>query len=230
MRVTTVVIADDQALVRSGFRLILDSEADIAVVGEASDGAEAVAICRELHPDVVLMDVQMPNLDGIEATRALLSETDQRPRVLMLTTFDTDEYVYDAIRAGASGFMLKDVSARTLIEAVRTVAVGDAIVAPSITRRLLADFTRAPTPRSDGVPPSFAALTERELDVARLLARGQSNGEIAQHLFLGEATIKTHVTAILAKLAVRDRVQVVVLAYETGFIRPRSHEVGDRVE
>jgi DNA-binding NarL/FixJ family response regulator len=216
----SVVIADDQALVRSGFRLILDSEPDISVVGEAADGIEAVTLCRERRPTVVLMDVQMPILDGIDAARSLLADPEQPTRVLILTTFDADTYVYDAIRAGASGFMLKDVSALTLIEAVRTVAAGEAIVAPSITKRLLAAFTRAPEPSAGGVPAPFVALTERELDVARLVAQGQSNSEIARGLFLGEATVKTHVTSILAKLGVRDRVQVVVAAYESGLVRP----------
>jgi DNA-binding NarL/FixJ family response regulator len=220
MTMITVVIADDQALVRSGFRLILDSQPDISVVGEAADGIEAVTLCRELRPTVVLMDVQMPSLDGIDAARSLLADPEQPTRVLILTTFDADAYVYDAIRAGASGFMLKDVSALTLIEAVRTVAAGDAIVAPAITKRLLAAFTQAPMPHTDGVPPPFTALTDRELDVARLLAQGQANGEIARALFLGEATVKTHVTSILAKLGVRDRVQVVVAAYESGLVRP----------
>lgn len=222
MTAITVVIADDQALVRSGFRLILDSEPDIAVVGEAADGVEAVTLCRELRPRVVLMDVQMPNLDGIDAARSLLADQEQPTRVLILTTFDADTYVYEAIRAGASGFMLKDVSALTLIEAVRTVAAGEAIVAPAITKRLLAAFTQAPEPSSSGVPTPFASLTERELDVARLVAQGKSNSEIAGVLFLGEATVKTHVTAILSKLGVRDRIQVVIVAYETGLVRPGS--------
>lgn len=215
-----VLIADDQALVRSGFRLILDSQPDIVVVGEAGDGQEALALARELHPDLILMDVRMPVTDGIEATRALLSDPGRHTRVLMLTTFDSDRYVYDAVKAGASGFMLKDASAAELLAAIRTVAKGEAVLAPAVTARLLAEFGEGPAPGPDQLPTDLASLTVRELEVARLIARGQSNAEIAASLFLGETTVKSHVTAILAKLGARDRVQVVVRCYEAGVIRP----------
>jgi DNA-binding NarL/FixJ family response regulator len=214
-----VLIADDQALVRGGFRMILNAEPDIDVVGEAADGAEAISLTAELEPHVVLMDVRMPDLDGIEATRRILLRSPGATRVLMLTTFDHDEYLYDAIRAGASGFLLKDVDPADLAHAVRTVASGDALVAPTITRRLLEDFVGRPRPGARA-PEALEQLTERELDVVKLLARGLSNSEIAADLILGEATIKTHVGNILMKLGVRDRVQAIVLAYETGLVRP----------
>lgn len=214
-----VLIADDQALVRSGFRMILDTQPDVQVIGEASDGSEAVELARDLVPDVLLMDLRMPEMDGITATRALLADRSITTRVLILTTFDADSHVYDAVRAGASGFLLKTVSPGQLIEAVRTVAAGDAILDPIVTGRLLAEFVKGPHPTAD-VPSAFAKLSPRELDTARYVAQGLSNAEIAQQMFLSEPTIKTHVSAILAKLDVRDRVQVVVRCYETGLVRP----------
>ena len=214
-----VVIADDQELVRAGFRMILASEPEIEVVGEASNGIEAVAVTAELRPDVVLMDIRMPELDGIEATRRILAAPGAlQTRVLILTTFDLDEYVYDALGAGASGFLLKDVPADQLAAAVRMVGRGDALLAPSITRRLIEEFAGAQMPPDTA--PGLDELTPRELEVYRLLASGMSNAEIAAALIVGETTIKTHVTRILMKLGVRDRVQAVVLAYETGFVGP----------
>jgi DNA-binding NarL/FixJ family response regulator len=213
-----VVIADDQELIRTGFSMILAAEPNIEIVGEATTGHEAVAITRELRPDVVLMDIRMPELDGIEATRRILAEGPTETRVLILTTFDLDEYVYDALRAGASGFLLKDVPAHHLLTGVRTVGEGDALLAPSITRRLIEEFA-APRQSVSRVP-GLDELTPRELEVFRLLATGMSNGKIARKLIVGETTIKTHVTRILMKLGVRDRVQAVVLAYETGLIKP----------
>jgi DNA-binding NarL/FixJ family response regulator len=214
--VIRVLIADDQALVRGGFRMILEAQKDIEVVGEASDGREAVSQARELAADVVLMDIRMPELDGLEATR-LLVEADDSPRVLMLTTFDLDEYLYEAMKAGASGFLLKDVRPEQLAEAVRVVAAGDALLAPAITRRLIEDFVRRPAPGS-GPPAELSQLTDRELQVLKLIARGLSNAEIASALFLSEATVKTHITHVLTKLNLRDRVQAVVLAYESGLV------------
>jgi DNA-binding NarL/FixJ family response regulator len=216
----SVLIVDDQALVRSGFRLILDSQPDITVVGEAGDGREGLTLARSRRPDVVLMDIQMPVMDGIEATRSLLAEPGTTTRVLVLTTFDVDEYVYDAVRAGASGFLLKDASAAELLAAVRTVARGDAILAPAVTARLLSKFTAGPPPGDGGLPADLASLTNREMEVTRLIARGQTNAEIAGRLFLGETTVKSHVTSILAKLGARDRIQVVVRCYEAGLVRP----------
>jgi DNA-binding NarL/FixJ family response regulator len=213
-----VVVADDQALVRSGFRLILETQPDIEVVGEAADGREAVARAEEQWPDVVLMDIRMPGMDGLEATRRLMT-TQNPPRVLMLTTFDLDEYVYDALRAGASGFLLKDVRPEQLADAVRAVAAGDTLLSPAITRRLVEQYLRRPAPGSR-TPPGLAALTDRELDVLRLVARGRSNQQIAGTLFLGESTVKTHLTHLFAKLGLRDRAQAVVLAYESGLIQP----------
>ncbi len=214
-----VVIADDQALVRDGFGMILDAQPGVAVVGEASDGHEAVERARELRPDVVLMDIRMPGLDGIEATRRLMADGDAAPRVLMLTTFDQDEYLYEAMKAGASGFLLKDVRREELVHAVRVVAAGDALLAPALTRRLIEDFVRRPPPGS-AAPEAVAELTEREVEVLRLVARGLSNAEIAAELVVSEATVKTHVARILSKLSLRDRIQAVVLAYETGFVQP----------
>jgi DNA-binding NarL/FixJ family response regulator len=217
-----VLIADDQTLVRTGFRMILTAEPDIEVVGEATDGEEAVALALQLRPDVVLMDVRMPALDGIEATRRLVANAGPAGiRVLMLTTFDLDEYVFSALKAGASGFLLKDLAARQVVTAVRTVTAGDALLAPSITRRLIDEFVG---PRE--TTPGLDELTPRELDVLRLLAQGMSNAEIAQHLVVGETTVKTHVARLLMKLGVRDRVQAVVLAYQSGVVprRPLPRE------
>ena len=213
-----VLVADDQALVRGGFRMILESQKDIAVVGEAGTGREAITRARELDPDVILMDIRMPDLDGLEATRQLLAG-DGGPRVLIVTTFDADEYVYAAMKAGASGFVLKDLRPEQLAEAVRVVATGESLLAPAITRRLVEQFVRRPPPGS-ARPPELETLTERELDVLRLVARGRSNAEIAQELFLSEATVKTHLTHILTKLRLRDRVQAVVVAYESGLVQP----------
>jgi DNA-binding NarL/FixJ family response regulator len=218
--VIRVLIADDQALVRGGFRLILEAQHDIQVVGEAQDGEDALAQARGLRPDVVLMDIRMPKLDGLEATRRLLSG-DGESRVLVLTTLDADEYVYEAMKAGASGFLLKDVRPEQLADAVRVVASGDALLAPVITRRLIEDFVRRPPPGSDP-PVELAELSDRELEVLKLIAQGLSNAEIAASLFLSEATVKTHVTHILGKLRLRGRVQAVVLAYECGLVQPTS--------
>ena len=214
-RASRVLLVDDQELVRAGFHLILQ-RAGLDVVGEAGDGLAAVALARELQPDVVLMDVRMPVLDGIEATRRLISGG-FGGRVLALTTFDLDEYVYAAVRAGASGFLLKDVSPDDLVHAVRTVARGEAMLAPALTRRLLDRFASAPLPGD--LPPALDALTERELTVARLVARGLSNAAIGRQLFLSEATVKTYVSRLLTKLDLRDRVQIAVLAYESGLVR-----------
>jgi DNA-binding NarL/FixJ family response regulator len=214
-----VVIADDQQLIRTGFRMILAAKPDIEIVGEAATGAEAVTLTRDLRPDVVLMDIRMPELDGIEATRRILAQTHEpKASVLILTTFDLDEYVYDALRAGASGFLLKDVPAAQLVAAIRTVGEGDALLAPSITRRLIEEFTAPRTPSNP--PPGLSELTPREFEVFKLLATGMANGEIAAQLIVGETTVKTHVTRVLMKLGVRDRVQAVVLAYEAGIVNP----------
>jgi DNA-binding NarL/FixJ family response regulator len=215
--VIRVLIADDQALVRGGFRMILEAQKDMEVVGEAGDGREAVAQARELRPDVVLMDIRMPELDGLEATRRLMSDGDGM-RVLILTTFDLDEYVYEAMKTGASGFLLKDVPPERLADAVRVVAAGDALLSPAITRRLIEGFVSRPAPGARA-PTELSALTERELEVLKLVARGLSNGEIASSLSVSEATVKTHVTHILGKLGLRDRVQAVVLAYECGLVQ-----------
>jgi DNA-binding NarL/FixJ family response regulator len=215
-----VLVADDQELVRDGFGAILDTQPDIEVVGAAADGAEAVRLARESDPDVVLMDVRMPGVDGIQAARQLLSGTD-RPRVLMLTTFDHDEYVYEAMRAGASGFLLKDVPRDQLIAGVRAAARGDALLAPAITRRLVEQFVRRPPPGSRA-PEELDTLSDRELEVLRLVARGLSNAEIAAELVVSEATVKTHVAHVLQKLRLRDRIQAIVLAYESGLIEPGS--------
>lgn len=213
-----VVIADDQELVRTGFRAILGSEPGIEVVGEARDGREAVELARRSKPDVVLMDIRMPALDGLEATRRIVVTPDSKPRVLILTTFDLDEYVYEALRSGASGFMLKDNPADQLITAIRVVSRGDALLAPSITRRLLSEFSRHVPPTAK--PEQLRSLTERELDVFKLIARGLSNTEISGNLHISETTVRTHVGHILTKLGLRDRVQAVVLAYDTGLVRP----------
>jgi DNA-binding NarL/FixJ family response regulator len=214
--VIRVLLADDQALVRAGFRLILDLAPGIEVVGEAGDGKEAVALAKQLEPDVVLMDVRMPDVDGIEATRRLRL-AGLATRVLVLTTFDVDEYVYEAVRAGASGFLLKDAPREQLVAAVQTVARGEALLAPAITQRLIERFVARPSPAD--AAPALAELSSRELEVLRLLARGLSNAEIAEQLVVGEATVKTHVARILQKLQLRDRVQAVVLAYETGLVQ-----------
>lgn len=219
-RILRIVIADDQALVRAGFRMILDTQDDITVVGEACDGEKAVAAWRRLRPDVILMDVRMPEMDGLEATRRIMDGGGNACRVVILTTFDLDEYVYAALRAGASGFLLKDVSPEQLIAAVRLVAAGDALLAPSITRRLVERFAR---PSAHAVSHrALSTLTARELEVLKLIARGLSNAEIAAELFLSEATVKTHVARILPKLGLRDRAQAVVLAYESGLVQPGS--------
>jgi DNA-binding NarL/FixJ family response regulator len=216
----TLVIADDQRLVRQGLRLILEAERDIAVLAEAGDGAEAVALVREHRPAVALLDIRMPVLDGLRAARQVIA-LGPVTKVLMLTTFDADEYVYEALRAGVSGFLLKDAPAEQLVLAVRSVAAGDALIDPVITRRLISRFTLAAKPAGPGgVPAALAALTAREIDVFRLVARGLSNVEIARDLVVEENTVKTHVSRMLMKLGLRDRVQAVVLAYESGFITP----------
>jgi DNA-binding NarL/FixJ family response regulator len=215
-----VVIADDQTLVRVGFRMILDARDEIEVVGEAEDGAEAATLVRDLVPDVVLMDVRMPGVDGIEATRRIVA-SGSATRIVMLTTYDLDEYVFAALRAGASGFMLKDVRPAELVEGIRVVARGDALLAASVTRRLL-DRLVATLPDPARVPPDLGRLTEREVEVLRLVAAALSNAEIAGRLFLSEPTVKTHVSSVLRKLALRDRVQAAVYAYDVGLVRPRS--------
>ena len=217
-----VLIADDQALVRAGFRMILEAENDMEVVGEAADGREAVAEARRLRPDVVLMDVRMPDVDGIEATRRLLGEDRAEAKIVMLTTFDMDEYVYDALRAGASGFLLKDVPPEQLVAGIRAVVSGDALLAPSVTRRVIEEFVRHPPDSVRTAPPELGELTARELEVLKLIARGLANAEIAKELFVSETTVKTHVAHILMKLKLRDRVQAVVFAYESGLVLPGS--------
>ena len=214
--VIRVVLADDQPLVRTGLRMILTSEADLEVVGEAANGADAIRVCAEVHPDVVLMDVRMPGVDGIEATRAVTA-ADDPPRVLVLTTFDLDDVVYDALRAGASGFLLKDAPEERLTTAIRVVADGGSLFAPSVTRRLIEEFAHRATPVQR---PSLGTLTERETEVLVQVARGLSNAEIAATLFVSENTVKTHVARMLMKLGLRDRVQAVVLAYESGLVKP----------
>jgi DNA-binding NarL/FixJ family response regulator len=215
---TTVLIADDQGIVRDGLRMILDAQEDIEVVGEAAHGLEALALARQLEPDVVLMDIRMPKLDGIAATRRLLA-SGAHARVLVLTTFGEDEYVYEAMRAGASGFLLKDSGRRQLVHAVRVVAAGDELVDPAITRRLIAQLARRPA-RVDGIPAALGELSDRELGVVRLVVRGLSNAEIAAELVVSEATVKTHISSVLRKLGVRDRVQIVIHAYECGLVQP----------
>jgi len=216
----SIVVADDHEVVRAGFAALLDTQPDFTVLGTASDGSEAVRVCRELRPDVVLMDVRMPSLDGIEATRQLAEAGIPGPRVLILTTFDLDQYVFDALRAGASGFLLKDVTAERLFDAVRVVAAGEALLAPAVTRRLISEFTRL-RPVPDAQPPTaMGALTPRETEVLRLVAEGLSNPEIALRLVVTEETVKTHVSRILAKLGLRDRTQAVVAAYESGLVIP----------
>jgi DNA-binding NarL/FixJ family response regulator len=217
----TVLVVDDQGLVRAGFRMILEAQPDIEVVGEAADGLDAVAAARRLRPDVVLMDIRMPRLDGLEATRRLAGPGVADPvRVLMLTTFDLDEYVFEALRAGASGFLLKDLPREDLVAAVRVVAAGDALLAPQVTRRLIEEFARRP-PSAGGVGPgALDALTARERETLELLARGLTNAELAEALYVSEHTVKTHVGNVLAKLGLRDRIHAVILAYEIGLVQP----------
>jgi DNA-binding NarL/FixJ family response regulator len=217
--VISVLIADDQALVRGGLRMIVDAQEDMEVVGEAENGAEAVATAERLEPDVVLMDIRMPDLDGIAATGRLADHGPAKTRVLVLTTFDEDQVVYEAMRAGASGFLLKSAPPARLAEAIRVIAAGEALLAPSITRRLVEDFVRRPPPGSEA-PVGLNELTDREREVLALIARGLSNAEIAEELVVSGATVKTHVNRLLGKLSLRDRVQAVVLAYETGFVQP----------
>jgi DNA-binding NarL/FixJ family response regulator len=214
-----VLVVDDEALVRTGFRAILEAQDDISVVGEAKDGASAVEAAFRLAPDVVLMDIRMRPMDGLEATRALMARMPKPPKVVVLTTFDYDEYVYEALKAGASAFLLKDSPQEQLAAAVRVVTAGDALLHPSITRRLIEDFASRPPPRS-GKPPELNELSDREIEVMRQIARGLSNGEIAAKLYLAKDTVKTHVGHILTKLGLRDRTQAVVVAYETGLVRP----------
>jgi DNA-binding NarL/FixJ family response regulator len=223
-----LVVADDHQVVRTGFATLLDTQPDFEVVGTAVNGSDAVRICRELRPDVVLMDVRMPGTDGIEATRQLSGPGEGGPRILILTTFDLDDYVYDALCAGASGFLLKDVTAERLFEAVRVIAAGEALLAPAVTRRLISEFSRI-RPRQAAPPTARAAireLTPRETEVLRLIAEGLSNPEIAARLVVTEETVKTHVSRVLGKLGLRDRTQAVVTAYESGLVVPRSREPG----
>jgi len=225
-----VLIADDQELVRAGFRMVIDAREDLEVVGEVGTGEEAVGRARDLHPDVVLMDIRMPVMDGLQATRELLGSApdaeDAVPRVIILTTFDLDQYVYEALRAGASGFLLKDTPPADLAAAIRVVAAGEAMLAPSITRRLIERFSGLPSPTASD-PTALNELTAREAEVLRLIARGLSNADIAARLHLGETTVKSHVARVLMKLGLHDRVQAVVLAYESGFVTPGSAAAAD---
>jgi DNA-binding NarL/FixJ family response regulator len=221
--VTTVLVVDDQALVRGGLRMIIDAQPDLQVVGEAGDGREAIECHRRMRPDVVVMDIRMPNMDGVEATRRLAGPdlpAPERARILILTTFDLDEYVVDALRAGASAFLLKDAPPADLVQAIRVVAAGDAVLAPAVTRRLITQFVGRPQTRV--ARSALDQLTERELDVLKLVARGLSNAQIADELVVGEATVKTHVARVLDKLELQNRVQAAILAYETGLIEPRN--------
>jgi DNA-binding NarL/FixJ family response regulator len=219
-----ILLVDDQALVRAGFRMILDAEPGMEVVGEAADGREAVDQVRALRPDVVLMDIRMPELDGLEAARRILqAPEDSAPKILMLTTFDLDEYVYEALRAGASGFLLKDTPPEQLVGAIHVIAQGEALLSPSITRRVISEFVKGTGPKPQAQFPRLQDLTARELEVMKLIARGLSNAEIAKALFVSETTVKTHVARILMKLGLRDRVQAVVLAYEAGVVQPGEH-------
>jgi DNA-binding NarL/FixJ family response regulator len=217
----TIVVVDDQQVVRDGFAALLGTQPDFAVIGTAADGAEAIRVCREFRPDVVLMDVRMPVLDGIEATARIVAADPPGPRVLMLTTFDLDEHVYDALRAGASGFLLKDMTSERLFDAVRVVAAGEALLAPTVTRRLIAEFARL-RPQLPMPPAALTALTPREVEVLRLIAEGLSNPQIADRLVIGDETVKTHVSRVLTKLGLRDRTQAVVVAYESGLVIPRG--------
>jgi DNA-binding NarL/FixJ family response regulator len=213
-----VVLVDDQALIRTGFKMILETEDDIEVVGEASDGEQAVSMTRSVRPDVVLMDVQMPTMDGLEATGRIVRDANIPSRIVILTTFERDDYVFEALRAGASGFLLKNAPSEELVHAVRVVAAGDALLAPSVTRKVIEGFIRRPAQHSNEV--ELRRLTERETEILQLLATGKSNSELAAHLFVGEGTIKTHVSSVLTKLGLRDRMQAVIFAYESGLIEP----------
>jgi DNA-binding NarL/FixJ family response regulator len=216
-----VVLVDDQALIRTGFKMILETEDDIEVVGEASDGEQAISMTRSVRPDVVLMDVQMPTMDGLEATGRIVRDANIPSRIVILTTFERDDYVFEALRAGASGFLLKNAPSEELVHAVRVVAAGDALLAPSVTRKVIEGFIRRPASRSNEV--ELQRLTERETEILQLLATGKSNSELAAHLFVGEGTIKTHVSSVLTKLGLRDRMQAVIFAYESGLIEPGQH-------
>jgi DNA-binding NarL/FixJ family response regulator len=216
-----VVLVDDQALIRTGFKMILETEDDIEVVGEASDGEQAISMTRSVRPDVVLMDVQMPTMDGLEATGRIVRDANIPSRIVILTTFERDDYVFEALRAGASGFLLKNAPSEELVHAVRVVAAGDALLAPSVTRKVIEGYIRRPAQRSNEV--ELRRLTERETEILQLLATGKSNSELAAHLFVGEGTIKTHVSSVLTKLGLRDRMQAVIFAYESGLIEPGQH-------
>jgi DNA-binding NarL/FixJ family response regulator len=214
-----VLIADDQAMVRAGFRMILEMQNDMEVVGEASDGAETIAAVRKLKPDIVLMDIQMPGMDGLEATRRIVEMHDEVPtKVLILTTFERDDYIFEALRAGACGFLLKNATPEDLVAGIRVVAEGNALLAPSVTRRVISKFAQKPKPRD--YSDYLSKITTREIDIMRLIARGKTNAEIAQDLFIGEATVRTHVSNLLSKLDLRDRVQIVAFAYESGLVQP----------
>jgi DNA-binding NarL/FixJ family response regulator len=213
-----VVLVDDQELIRTGFKMILETEDDIEVVGEASDGEQAISMTRSVRPDVVLMDVQMPTMDGLEATGRIVRDASIPSRIVILTTFERDDYVFEALRAGASGFLLKNAPPEELVHAVRVVAAGDALLAPSVTRKVIEGFIRRPAHRSNEA--ELRRLTERETEILQLLATGKSNSELADHLFVGEGTIKTHVSSVLTKLGLRDRMQAVIFAYESGLIEP----------
>ena len=216
-----VLLADDQAMVRAGFRMILEMQNDMEVVGEAANGAETIAAVRKLKPDIVLMDIQMPGMDGLEATRCIVETRDEvTTKVLILTTFERDDYIFEALRAGACGFLLKNATPEDLVAGIRTVANGNALLAPSVTRRVIARFAQRPRPRDYTV--FLSKLTSREIDIMKLVARGKTNAEIAQELFIGEATVRTHVSNLLSKLDLRDRVQIVAFAYESGMVQPGS--------
>jgi len=214
-----VLIADDQAMVRAGFRMILEMQDDMQIVGEASDGAETIAAVKKLKPDIVLMDIQMPGMDGLEATRRIVEMHDEVPtKVLILTTFERDDYIFEALRAGACGFLLKNATPEDLVAGIRVVADGNALLAPSVTRHVIAKFAQRPKPRD--YTDSLSKLTSREVDVMKFVARGKTNAEISQELFIGEATVRTHVSNLLSKLDLRDRVQIVAFAYESGIVQP----------